>query len=81
LVNRSESKSARDELVADISVRLRETQIDASLVSGETGTLFFNDNAVRSFTGSKTGLLPATEGFSRNSMTIAVDPRTGELFV
>jgi hypothetical protein len=36
---------------------------------------------LRSLTGSKTGLLPGGVGFARNDMTIAVDPRTDELFV
>ena len=36
---------------------------------------------LRSLTGSKTGLLPGAGLFARNNMTIAVDPRTDELFV
>jgi hypothetical protein len=36
---------------------------------------------LRSLTGSKTGLLPGGGFFSANTMTIAVDPRTDELFV
>ena len=36
---------------------------------------------LRSLTGSKTGLLAGAALFARNSMTIAVDPRTDELFV
>ncbi|NYH20851.1 hypothetical protein [Paraburkholderia bryophila] len=36
---------------------------------------------LRSLTGSKTGLLPGTPLFGRNNMTIALDPRTDELFV
>lgn len=36
---------------------------------------------LRSLTGSKTGLLPAGGLFARNTMTLAVDPDTDELFV
>ena len=36
---------------------------------------------LRSLTGSKTGLLPGAGLFARNNITIAVDPRTDELFV
>jgi hypothetical protein len=36
---------------------------------------------LRSLTGSETGLLPGATGFASNNLTIALDPRTNELFV
>src|ERR1700692_1483226 len=46
-----------------------------------TGRSITSPALLRSLTGSKTGLLPATGGFARNDMTIALDPVTNELCV